>query len=88
MKVDIEIIISLAIALISGSIYLIKTSLQLKDYFEKIEIAIYQIKTDLAVHNEKQNETIIQVKKQVNYLHTNLSRLFPDNFTRPDFMDF
>ena len=88
MKVDIEIIISLAIALISGSIYLIKTSLQLKDYFEKIEIAIYQIKTDLAVHNEKQNETIVQVKKQVNYLHTNLSRLFPDNFTRPDFMDF
>lgn len=88
MKVDIEIIISLAIALISGTIYLIKTSLQLKDYFEKIEIAIYQIKTDLAVHNEKQNETIVQVKKQVNYLHTNLSRLFPDNFTRPDFMDF
>ena len=88
MKVDIEIIISLAIALISGSIYLIKTSLQLKDYFEKIEIAIYQIKTDLSVHNEKQNVTIIQVKKQVNYLHTNLSKLFPDNFTRPDFMDF
>ena len=88
MTLDIEIIISLTIALISGTIYLIKTSLQLKDYFEKIEIAIYQIKTDLSVHNERQNETIIQVKKQVNYLHTNLARLFPDNFTRPDFMDF
>lgn len=88
MKIDIEIIISLTIALISGTIYLIKISLQLKDYFEKIEVAIYQIKTDLVHHNEKQDETIFQIKKQVNYLHTNLSRLFPDNFTRPDFMDF
>lgn len=88
MTLDIEIIISLTIALISGTIYLIKLSLQLKDYFEKIEADIYQIKIDLVHHNEKQNERIVQIKKQVNYLHTNLSRLFPDNFTRPDFMDF
>ena len=88
MKVDIEIIISLTIALISGTIYLIKISLQLKDYFEKIEVAIHQIKTDLMLHNEKQDETIFQIKKQVNYVHNNLSRLFPDNFIRPDFMDF
>lgn len=88
MTLDIEIIISLTIALISGTIYLIKLSLQLKDYFEKIEAAVYQIKTDLVHHNEKQDETNFQIKKQVNYLHANLSRLFPDNFTRPDFMDF
>lgn len=88
MTVNVEIILSLTIALTSGTIYLIKISLQLKDYFEKIESAIYQIKADLMHHNEKQDETIFQIKKQVNYLHTNLSRLFPDNFTRPDFMDF
>lgn len=88
MTLDIEIIISLTIALISGTIYLIKLSLQLKDYFEKIEADIYQIKIDLVHHNENRNERIVQIKKQVNYLHTNLSKLFPDNFTWPNFMDF
>ncbi|CCI18532.1 hypothetical protein MICAF_40015 [Microcystis aeruginosa PCC 9807] len=88
MSVKVEIIISLTIALVSGTIYLIKISLQLKDYFEKIENAIHQIKADLEHDNEKQDEAISQIKKQVNYLHSNLSRLSPENFHWPNFMDF
>lgn len=85
--VEIEIV-SLMIAIVSGIAYLIKISLKLKDYFEEIETAIYQIKTDLANNQEKQSTIVSQLKKQVGYLHTNLARLFPDNFYPPDFMDF
>lgn len=88
MTVDVEIIITLTIALVSGTICLIKISLQLKDYFEKIEAAIHKIKADLINHNEKQDQTIFEIKKRIKYLHTNLARIFPDDFHQPDFMDF
>lgn len=85
--VEIEIV-SLIVAVATGLVYLIKISLQVKDYFEKIERVILEIKQDLTANYDEQINSLFQVKKQVNYLHINLSKLFPDTFTRPDFMDF
>ena len=85
--VEIEIV-SLIVAIATGLVYLIKISLQLKDYFEKIERVISEIKQDLITNYNEQNNLLFQTKKQVDYLHINLSKLFPDTFTRPDFMDF
>ena len=87
-------LVALIVAIVTAVAFLVKISLQLQDYFYKIERALLGVKNDLretsaSVTQEQMalRQEIFAIKKHLSYVTRILAELRPDAFKRDSDFD-